>query len=152
MLLTVVRRSMGRLPCRSERAPVKGDIRNCSRENSDPIRPENGWACEWACFSCIVTILLLIDYSMPKCWTPNDLRRRWNQWIVPPNRTVLYFFSRGIPTASLNQSTTLCRDWYTASCIKATNTEKIQHHGGESKHEQWGQFSMSQHTETAHEC
>lgn len=38
--------------------------------------------------------------------------------IIPPNRTALYFFSKGIPTASLNQSTTLWRDWYTTSCMQ----------------------------------
>lgn len=32
--------SSGRLPCRSERAPVTGEARNCSSENSEPIRPE----------------------------------------------------------------------------------------------------------------
>lgn len=41
ILLTVVRMSSGRRPCWSERAPVIGDARNCSSENSDPIRPEN---------------------------------------------------------------------------------------------------------------
>lgn len=40
MSLTVVRMSSGRLPCRSERAPVTGEARNCSSEKSEPIRPE----------------------------------------------------------------------------------------------------------------
>lgn len=40
ILLTVARMSKGRLPCWSDRAPVIGDDRNCSRENSDPIKPE----------------------------------------------------------------------------------------------------------------
>lgn len=44
-----------------------------------------------------------------------ELQRMSNQSNIPPNRTLLYFFSIGIPTASLNQSTTLCRDWYTES-------------------------------------
>lgn len=39
-ILTVVRMSKGRLPWWSDRAPVIGDDRNCSRENSDPIRPK----------------------------------------------------------------------------------------------------------------
>jgi hypothetical protein len=32
--------SSGRRPRRSDAAPVSGDDRNCSREKSDPIRPE----------------------------------------------------------------------------------------------------------------
>lgn len=40
IVLTVVRMSRGRLPWQSDRAPVIGDDRNCSSENSDPIRPE----------------------------------------------------------------------------------------------------------------
>lgn len=45
-VLTVVSMSRGRLPCWSDRAPVMGDDRNCSRENSDPIRPERRGACK----------------------------------------------------------------------------------------------------------
>lgn len=36
--------SSGRLPCWSERAPVTGEARNCSSENSEPIRPEKSGA------------------------------------------------------------------------------------------------------------
>lgn len=42
VFLTVVSISRGRRPYESDRAPVTGDARNCSRENSEPIRPVRG--------------------------------------------------------------------------------------------------------------
>lgn len=44
---------------------------------------------------------------------------------LPPKRTLLYFVSIGTPTTPLNQSTTLCKDWYTLSCRCTDYNSKI---------------------------
>lgn len=95
VLLTVVRMSSGRLPCRSDKAPVTGEARNCSSENSEPIRPEESER--------------RISGSLGMTRTNRRGEHGCERPIIPPNSTLLYFFSRGIPTASRKRSTALCR-------------------------------------------
>lgn len=92
-------------------------------------------------FIAIITFLFSLDHKSMRGRALNELSRTWKQFDIPPNRTLLYFFSKGIPTASLNQSTTLCRDWYAASYRKEKN---ITSHGDIMKTRQRGRFSMSQ--------
>lgn len=88
-------------------------------------RPNETWNANWGginVFNCTVKIwngkTSTGQKKVLKRRAPHKLCGMSNHLHIPPNSTLLYFFSIGIPTASLNQSTTLCRDWYTTSCTE----------------------------------
>lgn len=98
-------------------------------------RPDQTWKANWEANFFVLLKFCLTDHSVTRRRAPQNLYWMWNQSNIPPNRTLLYFFSIGIPTASLNQSTTLCRDWYTTSCPTRKKRRKYNITQGEYKHE-----------------
>lgn len=147
--------SKGLLPWWSDRAPVTGDDRNCSRENNDPMRPERQiekHAKECSFFSLlkfnvsliIVPQKVVLHMSFIECDTQ----------FTSKQDTVVFLFQRNpysLPEPVHNTLQRLIHD-------VLSDKEKHRNYNitqGQYKHQR-GQFSMSQrtdsHADTAHDC